>query len=136
MFFRSLCTLFVVTTLAAAGCSQNDGPQTYPVSGTVTYEGKPLKEGQIAFIPDTTKVNVGPPYSCKVVDGKFSGKSTPGIKKIEVYGSWETGEMMQMDDGSGQTPVRKAIPSKFNELSEIEIELKPEANEDLAIELK
>jgi hypothetical protein len=40
----------------AAGCS---GREFAEVEGTVTFEGKPLSEVQVVFVPDTTKGNKG-----------------------------------------------------------------------------
>lgn len=36
---------------AIAGCSGRDLPETIPVTGQVTYQGKPLVDAQIGFIP-------------------------------------------------------------------------------------
>ena len=37
--------------LVASGCSDDGLGKRYPVSGTVTYNGKPLEKGQINFLP-------------------------------------------------------------------------------------
>ena len=47
---RSLCALLLI---AAAGCGPDDGlPKRLPVSGRVTYNGEPLANGTITFVPE------------------------------------------------------------------------------------
>ena len=33
------------------GCGKDGGPARYAVEGTVTFDGKPLAEGEIIFVP-------------------------------------------------------------------------------------
>ena len=44
--------LAVSAALAAGGCGPGL-PETAPVQGTVTYDGKPVTQGKIAFFPET-----------------------------------------------------------------------------------
>jgi hypothetical protein len=53
----------------AAGCSP--GPEVYPVTGTVTYDGKPLPAGQIFFEADVQKGRCAPQGFAEVKDGHF-----------------------------------------------------------------
>ncbi len=48
------CLLWTCCTIALSGCGQGDGFERVVVSGTVTYQGKPVEDGTIEFIPDTT----------------------------------------------------------------------------------
>lgn len=43
--------LAVVGILASLGCSDDGLGKRYPVSGNVTYKGKPLAKGTITFVP-------------------------------------------------------------------------------------
>ncbi len=57
---RSLMILAVPALLAMASCGGDDGlGKRYPVSGKVTYNGKPLEKGSISFISEDMKNNVG-----------------------------------------------------------------------------
>jgi hypothetical protein len=65
MFSLSALTRLRLVVLAVAGalvitsCGTDDGlGRRYAVSGTVTYNGKPLEKGVISFVPDDPK-NVG-----------------------------------------------------------------------------
>jgi hypothetical protein len=40
-----------VAVLAACGCSGDPFPDLHPLSGTVTRDGKPVREGGIIFVP-------------------------------------------------------------------------------------
>ncbi|MGB9689681.1 hypothetical protein [Thermogutta sp.] len=70
-----------VFTVGFSGCSKG-GPKTYHVSGTVTFDGKPVPAGSILFEPDQTKGNTGPAGFAKIKDGKFdtrnNGRGTIG----------------------------------------------------------
>jgi len=73
----------VVTSvlLISGGCGRtpSDGPQRFSLSGTVTFDGKPLPVGRIRFSPDSKKGNEGPGALVSVRDGKFRTDSTKGI---------------------------------------------------------
>ncbi len=58
--FRSM--LAVPALLVMASCGSDDGLGVrYPVSGTVTYNGKPLEKGSISFVADDLKKISVPP---------------------------------------------------------------------------
>jgi hypothetical protein len=91
--------LRLVATIAGAasaallgfGCGDDDGfPKRFPVSGTVTYKGKPVPRGKIEFIP-TTPPPSGHPASGTITDGSFSvtthttdDGAVPGRYKVTV----------------------------------------------------
>jgi hypothetical protein len=60
----------------AAGCSQK--PEMAQVSGTVTFQGKPVPAGWISFTPEPGKGSV---RVCMIRDGVFdsSREADPGI---------------------------------------------------------
>ncbi|MCC9606966.1 hypothetical protein LOC68_15215 [Blastopirellula sp. JC732] len=128
--------MMLAAVLLMSGCQTKSGPSTYPVSGLVTYQGKPVESGRIIFVPDTTELGSGPTCACEIVAGKFSGESTAGVKKIEIYGSWETDQMIKMDDGTGHVKKRASIPSKHNEGSKLKVDVEPARNDDLVFELE
>lgn len=137
MRFYLLMTAFITLT-GLPGCGGEDGPTTYPVSGTVTYQGKPLTKGQIAFRPDTERGGSGPMQAGNIVDGKFTCEATEGPKRIEIYGSWKIpGEFVTAPDGSGKKfPKMASLPGKFNEMSKLTTTIKPTENTgvDFALE--
>ncbi|HEY7422909.1 MAG TPA: hypothetical protein VH682_01490, partial [Gemmataceae bacterium] len=52
------------------GCSNK--PRTYPVTGTVTFDNKPLPEGDIIFLDVENKLG---PDAGKIKDGQFAFKA-------------------------------------------------------------
>ncbi len=65
-----------------SGCGGSSGPQRYDVSGTVTYEGKPVISGFVYFSPDVELGNKGPGGGAPIADGKFK----TGVEKGVVGG--------------------------------------------------
>lgn len=58
------------------GCGGGGGPVTYPVSGTVTYNGKPVPTGSVSIIPNGAQDNKGPQAYASIKDGAF--QTDPG----------------------------------------------------------
>ncbi len=70
------CILF----LLLAGC-QAEGPARYDLSGTVTYQGQPVRGGEVHFTPDNAKSNAGPGSYATIRNGRYEtlpGKGTVG----------------------------------------------------------
>jgi hypothetical protein len=59
-----------VLIIASCGSEEDVFGKRYPVSGTVTYNGKPLEKGGISFVPEDIKSNFG--ASGAIVDGKYT----------------------------------------------------------------
>lgn len=53
------------------GCRQSSDLETYPISGTITYQGKPIPVGSITLVPDSTQGNRGAAVSMEILDGTF-----------------------------------------------------------------
>jgi len=66
--FRLAAVALACTTLFA-GCSNKE--QLYDVSGTITYDGKPIPKGLIFFDPDTARGTPGTQGFANIEDGKF-----------------------------------------------------------------
>ena len=66
-------TLFASTALLLYGCSR--GPSFNDVSGTVTFDGKPVPAGRIYFNPDFSKGNDGPQGFADIKDGKYDTRN-------------------------------------------------------------
>ena len=72
----SLATAFLLVIVS--GCQQ-----ATTISGEVTYEGQPLKKGNITFQPADGH---GPSSGGQIVDGHYRLTATPGAKKVHVNG--------------------------------------------------
>ncbi len=96
---------FVVSIvfLAIIGCSR--GPLMVPVVGTITYDGKPVEEGEILFQPSDTAIA---PDAGPIKGGDFSFLAKIGERKVQIRGI-RTVRMTDMG------PMKEEyIPSKYN----------------------
>ena len=84
-FMQRTFLLIGLTVLAmhTAGCGPS-GPQTYPVTGTVTFKGEPVPEGEILLTP--IEGDYGPEPG-KIREGKFELRARAGQKRVEIRAS-------------------------------------------------
>lgn len=119
MLNRRLLLLLFVACLAGCG----DGkPPTYELSGTVTFDGKPIPEGSIMFRPSDNRSATA---TTQIVDGKYSLKLPAGQKSVMVEASQFVGPV---DKTMGQRPRDQYIPFKYNVETTLTMEVKPENN--------
>ncbi len=103
----TLCAIFVL--LAVVGC----GEKIYTVSGTVSYDGKPVENGNIVF----EAADGGPGLaSGGIKDGKYTLQSKPGKKKVAITGYRPKAGS---DPKDPQPPTEEYIPAKYNIKSEL-----------------
>jgi hypothetical protein len=62
---------FLLAALVLAGCGTGD-EVLYDVSGTATFDGKPIPKGVIFFDPDPTKGGAGGQGFANIWDGKYT----------------------------------------------------------------
>jgi hypothetical protein len=68
---RRYAILALPVLLFMASCGTDDGlGKRYPVSGTVTYNGQPLEKGEISFVSEDMKNNIG--ASGKITNGSYT----------------------------------------------------------------
>lgn len=104
MSFLRWC-LGLVAVVVAGGCAPK--PEWGgPVSGAVTFEGKPLKSGAVTFVGAT-----GHARNAEIVDGKYQIDAPPfGECKITVLTAPEVDETGKVKPGGGyvELPARYA----------------------------
>jgi len=119
--------LLISVAAALAGCGNlPDEPQRVPVKGQVTYNGQPVAEGRIRFVPIAeTK---GPVSGGPIRGGYFSVDHKGGVPvgrhrvHIEAY---RPDKSLQPDPIEGQV-VLQYIPEKYNAKSTLEITVEPD----------
>jgi hypothetical protein len=114
--------------LAALGCS---GSNRAAVAGKVTFDGQPLKEGRIMFVPD--QANPGPTAGAQIVNGNYSVPAANGVfigkNVVQINAVRKTGKMIQSPFGPGLIDeVAEFVPAKYNKKTEISCEIKPGNN--------
>lgn len=113
------------------GCG-DAGPPTYPVSGVVSYQGKPLPAGVILFRPKqgpATSAEIGP-------DGRYALTAVEGSHAVQVVsldlppGSENNDELL--------AGARSYIPTKYNRFQtsglQATVEAKDENNIDFPLQ--
>lgn len=95
---RAVCLIHAVILIGMLGCggSERRGPETVPVSGTVTLNGKPLEGADVHFVRDdfSSFAKTGPDGTFTLVQGAVAGENQVSISK------WE-GEGPEYDPESG-----------------------------------
>jgi hypothetical protein len=132
MKFSAICSL-LIACLVALGCTD---PNVGLLSGTVAIDGKPVKNGSIAFFPVD-----GQSYSSGAVisDGSYSAIVPIGKMRVEIRVAEVVGEKKLYDAPNSpvQPLLAELLPSRYNDASELGIEVvagSHERNFDLEID--
>lgn len=75
---RSLLVLLALYFVGGCG-SAPDGPPRFQISGSVTFDGKPVPKGFITFEPDGSKGNKGPGGGAAIANGRFKTEAGKGV---------------------------------------------------------
>lgn len=116
-------------TLMALGCGGSSGPELINVSGTVTYQEKPVKDGVIKFIPAANSQT--PSRTVVIKDGKYdaAGRAALGVGTYKIQITAYNGEPVAtksypVSDAESEKnepkPREQILPEKYNKKSEIE----------------
>jgi len=125
---RTLCLFMVCAgaVVVLVGCRGNEGPERVVVSGTVTYQGKPIKQGLIRFIPDAN--SQVPASGAEIIEGRYRADSHGGVAvgthRIEIEGYREVSASMR-DMPSNFAPPPNYLPGRYNVNSELRITIDP-----------
>ena len=103
-----LCCL----VLLLASCSKGDGKVS--VSGTVTWNGAPLKSGTISFLEPDKSSDAAP-----IVNGNFEVRTAPGEKNVGIIATKVVGESVDQERGTETSIEHQYIPLKYNGKSEL-----------------
>jgi hypothetical protein len=125
----------LVCLAAMIGCGPRDDRQ--PVSGTISWQGKPLAKGVITLYPKGPGSTVG----CDIFDGKFSidlhKGATPGAYRVQVVAFRPTGKTEFDIERNARVDVEEQyLPSRFNTASKLEAEIKSGVKNELAFDLE
>ncbi len=132
--------LFYLAAIAViAGCGGGGSTIPPPVRavtfGTVKYDGKPIANGKISFVPES-----GPAAMAPIKDGAYridlKGGVPVGKSRVEVESIVETGKDITIGaGGKTEKETMQLIPPKYNHQSElkavIEADKENEHNFDL-----
>ena len=130
---RFLCAfLLALCCLPAAGC-RRDGPERAVVTGSVTYRGEPLAEGQIRFVPASGSEL--PTAGAFVIAGRYTADGKGGVPvgthkvMVEAYRIVGRAQPNEEVEQSLETALARHqfLPPKYNAKTELEITIEPGA---------
>lgn len=110
--------------LILSGCGSSDGPATYPVSGTVTFDGQPVPSGQIIF--ESADGQTGSAAG-KIEQGKFSCRTVAGQKRVKVLAVREVPGKFDESNPGERVPLKEMyIPARYYAQTELTAEVTPD----------
>jgi hypothetical protein len=121
--------------LFLGGCRNDSGPERVLVSGTITYDGKPIPGGEIRFMPLAT--SAVPMAGAEIKDGKYRvdgyGGVPVGTHKIEIdaYRADATGRKGNAPPSMMARGVQRFqyLPRRYNFDSQMRITIEPGSTE-------
>jgi hypothetical protein len=114
--------VLLVAAGLVAGCAKSE-EKLYVVSGTVTFNGKPVPMGLVFFDPDTSKGNSGLQGFANIQGGKFTTVKGQGVRggaySIRVLGyDGKSGNDLPMGHPLfNEYEVKKELPQADSELN-------------------
>jgi hypothetical protein len=118
----------LAAALALAGCGRS-GPRTYPVSGTVTFNGSPLPDGSIVFMPVDSHVAAD---AGTIHDGRFTFEAKEGKKRVEIRAVREVGEVIKE---MGVRARQSYVPARYNSETTLSAEVVPKGKNEFTFDL-
>jgi hypothetical protein len=126
-----LLALATATALAfVAGC--DSGPRA-TVYGIVCYDGQPVDQGGIAWIPlGDASGRTGVRATGEIADGRYELDSRrgplPGRYRVEITWQKKTGRQVRGEAGHPKDETKQVIPVRYNGKSELIREVKAGGN--------
>jgi hypothetical protein len=101
-----------------AGCGPS-GPRYFDVSGTVVFDGQPVPEGDIYFVPEEPEYGTD---AGKVQNGQFQFRAKEGKHRVEIRAARPVPGKLAPD---GLPYFEVYIPAKYNDKSVLTAEVTP-----------
>jgi hypothetical protein len=92
-------------------CGCGGGPREYSVTGSVTYQGKPVAQGEIVFADakGSGSTSIG-----KIENGRYAIRTTAGEKRVRITATKETGRIIKGAMGAECPELVDLIPPQYN----------------------
>ncbi|WP_406697956.1 hypothetical protein V5E97_03790 [Singulisphaera sp. Ch08] len=148
--FQRLFGKLAATLLLTGGCGSDavDDRPREPISGTVTFDGQPLKDGTIQLQPASQKEGVA--SGGTVTDGHFEIPRTegpvPGNYSVAIYAAAGTASSGSAEESSPTAPMPRArkslaslrgmIPTRYNIETKLTAEVKSGGPNTYAFDLQ
>lgn len=138
-----LSVLIIAPMLAVCGCGSRGDLEKVVVEGAITYDGKPVENGDILFRPETGAK--GPISGAAIKDGRYTASGKGGVPvgnhtvSIRAYrgGGASAGSDLDAMGVTQQGGRIQYIPAKYNNETMLTITIDNSANpatHDFALE--
>ena len=126
-----------VVVVATTGCTPDDGRRS--VSGTVTYQGEPVREGNIRLSP--VKGTSGPVTGARIEDGTFRTPRVDspftGTYRVEITASRKTGRTIRRPPlHLEEEEYEQYLPVRYNKQSELTMEVTSDGDNEFNFALE
>jgi len=128
---RCVHLLSAMVIVSAVGCAKEE---LAIVSGSVTIDGTPAKEGYVNFFPADGR---GSTAGGAMVDGSYSATMQPGPKKVEIRVQKVVGYVKLYDtpDSPVQPNRVEVLPPKYHDQTKLVLDAKlGENKQDFTLE--
>lgn len=124
---RNLLFAALMALLIVPGCG-GGGPREYLVTGSVTFDGLPVEDGEIVFLP----ANMGTPRAAQIVNGQFQCRLPEGEKQVQITATRES----PTPAPDGLPNYESYIPAMYNTQSKLTAEVKANGDNALTFDLQ
>lgn len=118
-------SLMILVLALISGCEDST---VGIIKGRVTLDGKPVKEGSIAFFP-----TAGDSFTAggAIYEGAYNSRVPLGELRVEIRVPKKVGEQALYDvpDSPKMPILAEALPPRYNNRSELKITVKPGKSE-------
>jgi hypothetical protein len=117
--------LAILAVAPLVGCGPKSGLQKVVVRGKVTFNGQPVANGQIYFVP--AKGTKGPVSGAPIKDGQYVVEAKGGVPvgmhqvKIEGYRSRGGGADGDLLSGRAGGAPEQYLPDKYNQKTKLHV---------------
>lgn len=133
---RAALLVATVTLFALLpGCG---GDGRVKLEGAVSYDGTPIDNGTITFVPAGGEDAKRPKASARITDGKYAFEADfgpmPGAHRVEVTWDKKTGKKVSTGDADMRDETKQVLPAKYNAQSTLTADLvRGETKKDFAL---
>lgn len=125
MTFRAVVLFFSFLPILLFGCrGDKQGPSRYSVRGIITLDDKPLESGSILFVDPAGQIQS---YFATIKNGSYQTDVEAGTWNVQITAIRASKDKQEPNaEGTGMVPASEQyIPKKYNEKTELHIDVKP-----------
>ena len=127
-----LCLVAFLCLALLTGCNRSGGRVT--IHGKVTFDGTPLDEGGVTFIPSGGS---GVSSGGAITAGAYTAEIMPGKYVVQITANRKTGRMLPVPPG--EPPLEEYeqyLPAKYNTQSTLSIDVEAKSKQDFSFPLE